>query len=151
MLCLRGFNAEIKEPSSIIKKRWPGLLYFSMNYLKLWRVLVLSPLRSSLKLILHLHGLVSSSLPKEINHKLYCELSKKHLLEIYACGNNKQGCFGCVVLGTDFFCRLTVCNLVSQKCTIFFTFYCFVLLRVCFGFENCLLLKPCVVSLDYKN
>ena len=52
---------------------------------------------------------------------------------------------------TDFFCRLTVCNLVSQKCTIFFTFCCFVLLRVCFGFENCLLLKPCVVSLDYKN
>ena len=99
MLCLRGFNAEIKEPSSIIKKRWPGLLYFSMNYLKLWRVLVLSPLRSSLKLILHLHGLVSSSLPKEINHKLYCELSKKHLLEIYACGNNKHGCFGCGVLG----------------------------------------------------
>ena len=52
---------------------------------------------------------------------------------------------------SGFFCRLTVCNLVSQKCTIFFTFCCFVLLRVCFGFENCLLLKPCVVSLDYKN
>ena len=51
----------------------------------------------------------------------------------------------------DFFCSLTVCHLVSQKCTIFFTFFCFVLLRVYFGFENCLLLNPCVASLDYKN
>ena len=54
-------------------------------------------------------------------------------------------------LRTDFFCSLTVCHLVSQKCTIFFTFCCFVLLRVYFGFENCLLLNPCFASLDYKN
>ena len=40
---------------------------------------------------------------------------------------------------SDFFCRITVCNLV---------FCCFVLLRVCFGFENCLLLKP--VSVDLR-
>ena len=81
-----------------ISKR-DGQGYSTFKWTTLWRVLALSPLRSSLKLILHLHGLFISSLPKEINHKLYSELSKKHLLEIYACGNNKQGCFGCGVLG----------------------------------------------------
>ena len=51
--------------------------YPTFKWTTLWRVLALSPLRSSLKLILHLHGLFSSSLPREINHKLYNELSKK--------------------------------------------------------------------------
>ena len=44
----------------------------------------------------------------------------------------------------DFCCSLTVCHLVSQNQSIFFTFFCFIQLKVCFGFWNWQLLEPCV-------
>ena len=44
----------------------------------------------------------------------------------------------------DFCCSLTVCHLVSQNHPFFFTFFCFIQLKVCFGFENWQLLEPCV-------